>query len=63
MIKTELNNSSFLLLLMYVIQDNFYKKITNQSIEVFELSMFSYFINKDSVKNIKMSDYKLKEEG
>jgi len=48
---------------MYVIQDNFYKKITNQSIEVFELSMFSYFINKDSVKNIKMSDYKLKEEG
>ena len=61
MTKTDLNKSLFLLLLLlvYVIQGNFDYQITNQSVEVFSLSMSSYFINKDSVKNIKMSDDKL----
>lgn len=44
---------------MYLVQDNFDNKITNQSVEVFGLSMSSYFIHKDSVKKIKMSDDKL----
>lgn len=44
---------------MYLAQDNFDNQITNQSVEVFGLSMSSYFIHKDSVKNIKMSDDKL----
>jgi len=59
--KTDLNTLLFLplLLLVYVVQNYFNNQMTYKSVEVYELLIYSNFISKDSVKNIKMSDDKL----